>query len=714
MAITRFANLSIRTQLIVLAVLLTLPAVGIIVYSGLKERSDDYRHAVVESQRLADNLAAQQEILTNEAKLLCNLLAELPEVKNRDIDKLQAILGNIHKQSPQYINILVADAAGHIWASAVPVNKSDLVTDRRYFKSARQTKQFSAGEFVISKSVKKPTLHMAYPLLEHDEFNGVVIVGFDLDVMRTILDRAQLSQDANYVLVDHNGIIVNRGKDAAALIGKPIPPEALKKMVEGPDKDTFEFVRRDGDNRITTSRKLWLPGERSPYLYVRAGISKKEVLAKANKALLVNVSTLLLFVMLSFAGVFIIGKRSIVDRIAVLKRASQRLASGDLDFRVSDQISGGELGNLAGKFDAMARQLAVREQSLRESESNYRDIFNATHDALFVHDAESGEILEVNKSAVETFGYADAETLKASMLELSSGEPPYSPAEALQWINKTAQEGPQRFEWLSKRKNGELFWSEVTLTPMCIMGKKRVLAVGRDISERKEMEHLKEEMLSAVSHEMRTPLTAMLGFLQFIVENPVEEAEMREYLGIMHKEAERLNELINNFLEMQRLKAKRSTYNFQALAVRPLLEEAVALYSISSVNHRIIINSSAELPPVFGDESLLHQALVNLISNAIKYSPAGSVIDLGACRDENRITLWVKDEGLGIPPGSLDKVFDMFYRVNNKSSRQAPGTGLGLALVKDIVSAHDGRVWVESTLGQGSSFYISLPVAKGL
>ncbi|RPI70040.1 MAG: sensor histidine kinase, partial [Geobacteraceae bacterium] len=348
-------------------VLLTLPALAIIVYSGLSERSADYQRAVIESQRLADHLAAKQEIFTNEAKLLCTVLAGLPEVKTRDVDKVQSILVDIHKQSPQYINILVTDAGGYVWASAVSSDKSDTLIDRRYFKNAKQTKSFSSGEFVISKSTSKPTIHMAYPLIDQDKFNGVIVVGFDLDVMRTILQRSQLTDDANYIFTDHNGIILNRGKDPATLIGKPIPPDALKKMADGPDKDTFEFIRRDGDNRITTYRKLWLAGEQKPYMYVRAGISKKEVLAKSNSALIANVSTLLLFVALTFLAALCIGKRSIVDRIAVLKRASQRLAGGDLDFRVSPQISGGELGSFAETFDSMAHQLDVREKSLHEA-----------------------------------------------------------------------------------------------------------------------------------------------------------------------------------------------------------------------------------------------------------------------------------------------------------------------------------------------------------
>jgi len=709
---TKFSNLSIRTQLIVLAFLLTLPALGIIVHSGLKERAYAYHHAVIESRKLADSLAAQQENLTSEAKLLCMLLSELPDVKNRNTDKVQSILASVHKENPKYINILIADAAGYVWASAVPVNKADAITDRRYFKNAQRTLQFSSGEYAIGKATKKPTIHMAYPLVENNEFKGVVVIGFDLDAMRSILAQARLSQDANYVLVDHNGIIINRGKDPSLLIGKPIPPDALKKMEDGPDTESFLFVRRDGDKRITTYRKLWLPGEQRPYMYVRAGISQTDALANANRALIINLSTLLLFVLLAFGLAFIIGKRSIVDRIGLLEKASRRLANGDLDFKVSDHLSGGELGNLGQTFDSMAHQLATREQALRERERNYRDIFNTTHDAFFVLDEVSGEIIEVNMAAEKLFGYAHGEILSRPFQDLSSGDPPYSAHDALEWIQKSVAEGPQEFEWVYRRKSRELFWAEIALSATSIAGQRRVIAVVRDISERKEIERMKDEVLSAVSHEMRTPLTAMLGFLQFVLENPVEEAQMRDYLGIMHKEAERLNELINNFLDMQRLKSKKKLYNFHPIAVCPLLKEAAAIFEFSSLNHLIKLHASSDLPQIIGDESLLHQALVNLISNAIKYSHNDSEVTIGARWDDNYVTLWVKDEGMGIPSESLDKVFDMFYRVDNSSSRKTTGTGLGLALVKDIVLAHDGRVWVESEVGKGSTFYISLPVAR--
>ncbi|MBP1729056.1 MAG: multi-sensor hybrid histidine kinase, partial [Deltaproteobacteria bacterium] len=212
------------------------------------------------------------------------------------------------------------------------------------------------------------------------------------------------------------------------------------------------------------------------------------------------------------------------------------------------------------------------------------------------------------------------------------------------------------------------------------------------------------------SHEMRSPLTAMLGFLEFVLENEVDDTQLKEYHTIMHKEAERLNETITNLLDMQRLKAKLHENNFKPLEVRPLLEEVVAIFDNPAAKHSIIVAAPANLPPIFGDDELLHQALRNLLSNSIKYSPEGSKIVLDARREDTCVTLWVQDAGMGIPSESVDRVFDMFYRVEGAARRQITGTGLGLALVKEIASAHNGQVWAESRLGQGSTFYISLPL----
>lgn len=366
-----FPNLSIRLQLIVLAILLTLPSLGIIIYTGLKDRDHDYRKAVVESQKLADHLAAEQESLVHEARQLGSFLAELPDVLNRNTDKVQSIISNTLQKNPQFTNILITDSAGNVWISATPFSQPLSVAERRYFKSVRATRQFSSGEFMTGHIVKKPTISMAYPLIEKNVFLGAVIICFDLDVLKSILKRSQLPYNSNYILVDHNGIIISRGTETGRKVGESILPADLKKMEAGPDQDTYEFIRSDGDRRIVSYRKLRLPGEQAPYIYVRAGISIKAAVAEANRQLLYNIGIMVPFVLVALLLAIFIGKRSIADRVKQLQKASQRLSAGDLKTRVGDQVGGGELGELGFAFDEMARTL---EKNIAERQAAQEDL----------------------------------------------------------------------------------------------------------------------------------------------------------------------------------------------------------------------------------------------------------------------------------------------------------------------------------------------------
>ena len=233
----------------------------------------------------------------------------------------------------------------------------------------------------------------------------------------------------------------------------------------------------------------------------------------------------------------------------------------------------------------------------------------------------------------------------------------------------------------------------------------------QDITEQKRMEHAKDEMLSSVSHEMRTPLTAMLGFIEFLLENEVDKEQERDFLQTVLRETQRLNDLISNFLDLQRLSADLENYQLEPFAVSTLLNESSHLFAMASRKHRIIVECPDRLPKVMGDSKRLQQVMKNLLSNAIKYSPAGGTITLGAHQEGNEIVVSVKDEGLGIPQQALTKIFTRFYRVDDSDRRIPGGIGLGLALVKEMVKAHGGRVWAESTIRKGSTFYFTLPLA---
>ena len=505
---TRLVSIDIRTQLLLLAFIVAIPAACIIVYSGIQTRNDAIHDARVETQRLVANIAAEQQNLINSAQQLSIALAQLPEVKRHNSVKVESILRDILKLNTQYSNIFIADLKGWVWASAVPTKPPFVISDRRYFKNALASGQLSSGEFVISRATTHPVFNISYPLKnDRGTLEGIISVGLDLRAFKEVLERAKLSDGANFVLLDHKGIVLYRAVGSTDHFGKPYDPALFKLMQESRDEDTFFGISGfTGKPNIITYRKLRLPGEQEPYMYVRAGILATAALADANKMLIRNLSLFTAFLLLAIHFAWLVGKRSIADRITLLEKASKNLAAGNLNVRVSDLVSGGELGRLGQTFDAMASQLLQREQALVESERNYRQIFNTTTDAIMVHDVESGNIIEINKTVEEMYGYSREEILNQHALDLRLGESPYSMQDALKWIHKAFAEGPQHFEWRSKKKNGDMFWTEVVLSPTRIGGERRVLAVVRDITERKRAQvaltsqNLKNEtILSAAS-----------------------------------------------------------------------------------------------------------------------------------------------------------------------------------------------------------------------
>ena len=236
--------------------------------------------------------------------------------------------------------------------------------------------------------------------------------------------------------------------------------------------------------------------------------------------------------------------------------------------------------------------------------------------------------------------------------------------------------------------------------------------IAHDITRQKQMERLKDEMISSVSHEMRTPLTAILGFIEFMLEQKVSPEKQRDYLQTVHRETQRLNQLISNFLDLQRLQAELETYHMEPLQVDTLLQETAQLFALAAAKHTLEVECPADLPAVRGDARRLGQVLKNLVTNAIRYSPRGGKITLGATGGKEEVTIWVKDEGIGIPFEDLEKIFSPFYRVDDSDRRIPGGIGLGLALVREMIKAHGGRVWAESTLGQGSTFCFTVPLAE--
>jgi signal transduction histidine kinase len=239
-------------------------------------------------------------------------------------------------------------------------------------------------------------------------------------------------------------------------------------------------------------------------------------------------------------------------------------------------------------------------------------------------------------------------------------------------------------------------------------------ALAAQEAANEELERLnrtKSEFVSIVSHEFRTALTGIQGFSEMMRDEDFTPDEMKEYAGDINNDAQRLNRMITEMLDLDRMESGRVELNVGEVDLNQLIAEVAERARPSAPTHPICLELDEALPPLVADRDKLTQVLTNLVSNAVKYSPEGGEILLSSSREDPVAHVRVQDHGMGIPPEALEKVFERFSRVESGTSRYIQGTGLGLPIVQQIVQMHGGRAWVESTLGEGSTFQFTVPLA---
>jgi signal transduction histidine kinase len=226
----------------------------------------------------------------------------------------------------------------------------------------------------------------------------------------------------------------------------------------------------------------------------------------------------------------------------------------------------------------------------------------------------------------------------------------------------------------------------------------------------RESEQLKTELIAIVSHELRTPLASMLGFTSLLLQREIDEETRRRYLTIINAQSRRLAALLDDFLNLQRLEEGRLDLQNEQVDMASLLREQVQLFSAESDRHHLEMRLAEQALPVHGDHDRLAQVVGHLLSNAIKYSPSGGLVEIVAERENGTVLITVRDEGLGIPEEQRDRIFTKFFRGTAAASGIA-GSGLGLAFARAVVEAHGGRITFSSESGKGSVFRIELPTA---
>ena len=362
------------------------------------------------------------------------------------------------------------------------------------------------------------------------------------------------------------------------------------------------------------------------------------------------------------------------------------------------------------------------EEASKMLEANYRAIFNAVNDALFIHEMETGKILDVNRKMCEMYGYSLEEVRRLNVEDLSSGEPPYTQEDALRWIRGAVEGDPQLFEWRAKDKHGRLFWVEVNLKRSVIGGRERLVAVVRDITERKQMEEeiTKTQNLrtlgtlaGGIAHDFNNILTAIMANISLArIYGNVEE-DISQILGEAESASLRAKGLTQQLLTF----ATGGTPIKKTFHVSKLLRET-AQFALSGSNVNAEYSLPDDLWPVEADEVQIGQVIQNTVINAEQAMPEGGKIRIGAenvivgekehvrLKQGKYVSIWIADQGCGIAENQLSKIFDPFFTTKEK------GRGLGLTTSFSIVHRHEGYVHVDSKVGVGTTFQVSLPASE--
>lgn len=386
------------------------------------------------------------------------------------------------------------------------------------------------------------------------------------------------------------------------------------------------------------------------------------------------------------------------------------------------------------RFIAVVRDVTERkayQEKISQREREFREIFNSTSEAIIIYNPHDNSIVDCNDMAIKMYGYPSKhEFLKCDVSTLSANVEPYKNERIGIYSKMAAEEGPQRFDWLAKRKNGEHFWIEVTLRRTKIGGFERDLAVIRDITDRKKFEddlvkakekaeesdRLKSAFLANLSHEIRTPMNAIMGFGD-LLKYSQDEQKRKEYIDVIQKSGFRLMDIINETVEIAKLDTGLIKTNPENFNLDQLMQD---IYN----ELKIKISGSKELeliylPPnttsetyIYTDRVKLQQILINLITNGIKYTPRGAVA-YGYEIKDNFVVFNVKDTGIGIDRKNREMVFKRFYRVENPLTIKVGGIGLGLAITKAYTELLGGSIKLDSELGKGTSVTVTLPFMTG-
>ena len=389
-----------------------------------------------------------------------------------------------------------------------------------------------------------------------------------------------------------------------------------------------------------------------------------------------------------------------------LTQAARQLAEGDLDLPPVANFRQDEVGQLSRVFSSMATQLGKRMEDLRTESGKLSAVLEQMTDGVIIVDTQ-GLIRLTNPAAERMF---DLRQQDVSGRSLSQSLRDHRLVEL----------------WKSSQERGEIQEVALELAPqrLYIQGmaipltqtlQGSTLLLFQDLTSLRRLETVRRDFISNISHELRTPLASIKALAETLREGALQDPPAADrFLDLMESEVDTLTQIVAELLELSRIESGQVLLHFQSTSAIDILNLSANRLRLQAerAGLSLQLDYPPDLPQVLADQPRIEQVMVNLLHNAIKFTPPGGSIFVSAWLEGEghpaRIVFKVQDSGVGIPEDDLPRIFERFYKADR--ARSGGGTGLGLAIARHLVEAHGGNVWVESRVGQGSSFFFSLPV----
>ena len=391
--------------------------------------------------------------------------------------------------------------------------------------------------------------------------------------------------------------------------------------------------------------------------------------------------------------------KTITTPIERITEGAKSIAEGNFDQDLGVQSSD-EIGELTRSFNYMARRLKSTVGEVQGERDKLNTLFLHMTDGVAAFTTE-GKLIHMNPATENLLGVRMEDGLSFDEM-FADLDMPNSDETAM-----------RTFLTSEITRFGRVL--SVTLAPYgALDGEGGVIAVIHDITEQRRLDDARREFVANVSHELRTPLTNIRSYAETLLDaaGDIPLDTEKQFLGVISSESERMARIVTDLLTLSKLDYGRMELRMTRFSLADMLRNVANAMKLTAQDsgHELQVDTPDDLPAIVGDRERIEQVVVNILSNAVKYTPAGGHIRLAACTvPNNRVRITVEDDGVGIPASDVPRLFERFYRVDKARSRAAGGTGLGLAIAKEIVEQHEGKIALASEYGKGTTVTITLP-----